>query len=317
MRIVFPDGAACLQDRNDLLPLQKLGVVEFHETQPQNKAELIQRLRDAEAVILDYSVMDAEVLAQCSSLKFVCFLGIGYAKYIDVGAATKKGVTVAYTPGYGSVGVAEYTLGLIFSLTRHIAFAHGSMKQGTWEPGRFQGIELHGKTLGIVGLGPIGSEMSRLAAGIGMHTLGWTRNATPERARHGLTLVSLDELFPASDIVTIHLSHTAQTERLISRALLEKMKPGAFFINTSRAKIVDNEALAELLRQGHIAGAALDVHEEEPVPANYHFATLPNVLITPHIGFNSKDAARNMLRIAIATFDAFLRGEKLYVANPR
>jgi phosphoglycerate dehydrogenase-like enzyme len=94
------------------------------------------------------------------------------------------------------------------------------------------------------------------------------------------------------------------------------MKPGAYFINTSRAKIVDNEALAGLLQQGRIAGAALDVHDEEPVPANYHFATLPNVLITPHIGFNSKDAARNMLRIAIATLDAFSRGEKLYVVAP-
>jgi phosphoglycerate dehydrogenase-like enzyme len=295
--------------------LKRIGTVEFHETQPQSKAELIRRLRDADVVFLDYSVMDAEVLQQCPNLKFVCFFGIGYAKYIDVEAATTRGVTVAYTPGYGAVGVAEYTLGLILSLTRHIASASDSMKHGAWEPARFQGMELHGKILGIVGLGPIGVEMSRVAAGIGMHTLGWTRNATPERATHGMTLVSLVELFTASDIVTIHLSHNAQTERLISRALLEKMKPGAFFINTARAKVVDNQALAELLQQGRIAGAALDVHEEEPVSANYHFATLPNVLITPHIGFNSRDAALNMLRIAYATLDAFLRGEKLHVVN--
>jgi len=316
MHIVLPDGAACLQDLEDLLPLKKIGTVEFHETQPQSKAELIWRLRDADVVFLDYSVMDAEVLQQCPKLKFVCFLGIGYANYIDVAAATKNGVTVAYTPGYGSVGVAEYTLGLILSLTRHIAFAHESMKHGAWEPARFQGMELHGKTLGIVGIGPIGSEMSRLGAGIGMKVLGWTRNATPIRATHGLRLVSLDELFSSSDIVTVHLSYNAQTERLISRALLGRMKPSAFFINTARAKIVDNQALAEMLQQGRIAGAALDVHEEEPVPSNYLFAALPNVLITPHIGFNSKDAAQNMLRIAYTTLEAFLQGEKLHVLNP-
>ncbi|HXZ44168.1 MAG TPA: NAD(P)-dependent oxidoreductase [archaeon] len=316
MHIVFPDGAACLQSREDLLPLEKIGTVQFHETQPQTKAELIRRLRDADLVILDYSVVDAEVLRQCPNLKFICFLGIGYANYIDVAAATERGVTVTYTPGYGAVGVAEYTLGLVLSLTRHIVFAHESMKRGAWEPARFQGMELQGKCLGIVGLGPIGVEMSRLAAGIGMNTLGWTRNAVPERATHGLTLVSLDELFVASDIVSIHLSHTAQTERLISRTLLEKMKPGAFFINTARAKLVDNQALAELLQQGRIAGAALDVHEEEPAPPNYLFVSLPNVLLTPHIGFNSKDAARKMLRIAYATLEAFVRGEKLHVVNP-
>ena len=316
MHIVFPDGAACLQSREDLLPLKQLGTVEFHETLPRDKTELIRRLRDADAVILDYSVVDVEVLQRCPNLKFICFLGIGYAKYIDVAAATKQGVTVAYTPGYGAVGVAEFTLGLILSLTRHIVSAHESMQRGVWEPARFQGMELQGKTLGIVGLGPIGVEMSRLAAGMGMRTLGWTRNAAPERATHGLTLVSLDELFTVSDIVTLHLSHTAQTERLISRALLDKLKPGALFVNTSRARIVDNQALAELLQRQRIAGAALDVHEEEPTPPAYLFASLPNVLLTPHIGFNSKEAARKMLQIACATLDAFVRGERLHVVNP-
>jgi phosphoglycerate dehydrogenase-like enzyme len=107
----------------------------------------------------------------------------------------------------------------------------------------------------------------------------------------------------------------AQTERLISRALLEKMKPTAYFINTSRAKLVDNQALAELLQQGKIAGAALDVHEEEPAPMNYVFASLPNVVATPHIAYNSKEAGENMLRIAYATLEAFLKGEKLHVVN--
>lgn len=316
MHIVFPEGTGCVQKAEDLQPVKELGTVDFYETPPQNKEDLIQRLHDADVVFLDYSIMDAEVIQACARLKFVCFLGIGYANCIDVAAATKHGVTVSYTPGYGATSVAEYTLGLILSLTRHIATSYYSLKHGEWLSAKFQGVDLKGKTLGIVGLGPIGADMVRLGAGIGMHLVGWTRNATPDRARHGLRLVTLEEVFATADVVTIHLSLNAQTERLISRALLEKMKPTAFFINTSRAKIVDNQALAELLQQGRIAGAALDVHEQEPAPMNYLFTALPNVLSTPHIAYNSKEAGQNMLRIAYATLEAFLKGEKLHVVNP-
>jgi len=125
-----------------------------------------------------------------------------------------------------------------------------------------------------------------------MKLLGWTRNAAPERATYGLALVPLEELFSVSDVVTVHLSYTPQTERLVSRDLLSRLKPSALFINTARAKIVDNQALAELLRQGCIAGAALDVHEEEPLPSNYLFAALPNVLLTRTSGSTRKRQRR-------------------------
>jgi D-3-phosphoglycerate dehydrogenase len=317
MHIVFPEGSGCVQSPDDLLPVKKIGTVDFYDKPPQGKPDLIRRLRDADVVFLDYSVMDAEVIAQCPKLKFVCFLGVGYANCIDVEAATTHGVTVAYTPGYGATSVAEYTLGLILSLVRHIAFSYYSLRHGEWDSARFRGIELKGKTLGIVGLGPIGAEMARLGAGVGMRLIGWTRGASPERAQHGLRWVSLEELFSSADVVTVHLAYNAQTEGLISRALLERMQPGAFFVNTSRAKIVDTQALAELLQQERIAGAALDVHEDEPAPMNYRFAALPNVLATPHIGYNSREAGQNMLRIAYATLDAFLKGERLHVVNPR
>jgi phosphoglycerate dehydrogenase-like enzyme len=315
MRIVFPEGSGCVQKPEDLLHVKKLGAVDYFETPPQNKAELIARLQDADVVFLDYSVMDAEVIAACPKLKFVCFFGIGYSNCIDVAAATKHGVTVSYTPGYGATAVAEFTLGLMLSLTRHIAASYYSLKHGEWVSAKFQGGDLKGKTLGIVGLGPIGADLARLGAGIGMSLLGWTRNPSPGRAPSGMRFVALEELVAASDVVSIHLSLNAQTERLISRSLLERMKPTAYFVNTSRAKLVDNEALAELLQQKRIAGAALDVHEEEPSPMNYLFASLPNVLVTPHIAYNSKEAGENMLRIAYATLDAFLKGEKLHVVN--
>jgi phosphoglycerate dehydrogenase-like enzyme len=315
MRIVFPDGAGCVQRDEDLDRLRRIGPVEFHRKPPADRADLVARLRDAEAVFLDYSTLDAEVLGQCPRLRFVCFLGIGYASYVDVAEARRRGIVVTYTPDYGATSVAEYALGMLLALTRHIGAAFASLREGQWKPGRFQGIELKDKTLGIVGLGPIGAEMARLAAGIGMRLVGWTRRPTPDRARHGLALVPLEDLFARADVVSLHLSYTPESHGLVSRALLERMKPGAFFVNTARARIVDNVALAELLQSGRIAGAALDVHEEEPPPADYPFRRLPNVLITPHIGYNTREAGANMLRIAIETLEAHVRGERLHVVS--
>jgi D-3-phosphoglycerate dehydrogenase len=315
-RIVIPEGAEFVQKPEHLDPLRRLGELVVVPGTPRDKADLIARVKDADVVILDYSLMDAEVLAQCPRLRFVAFLGIGYASCIDIEAATRRGVVVSNTPDYGATSVAEHALGLILALTRHIAASYVSLREGRWEPGRFQGMELKGKTLGIVGLGPIGLEMARLGAGVGMALLGWTRRATPDRARHGLTLVAIEELFSRSDVVSLHLSLRPETERLVSRALLGRLQPGAYFVNTARARIVDNVALAELLAAGRIAGAALDVHEDEPVPEAYVFRDLSNVLITPHIGYNTREASLNMLNIAIATVAAHLRGERLHVVNP-
>jgi phosphoglycerate dehydrogenase-like enzyme len=315
VRIVFPDGAGCVQDPSDLEPLRKLGQVDFYDGPPPDRAQLIERLRPAEAVVLDYSEMDAEVLRACERLRFVSFLGIGYNSCIDVAEATRRGVDVAYTPDYGATSVAEHALAMILALTRHIGPAFVSAREGRWEPGRFQGMELRGKTLGIVGLGPIGAELARLGAGLDMRLLGWTRRPSAERARHGVTLSSLEDLFATADVVTLHLAYTPESHGLISRALLERMKPGAWFVNTARARLVDNQALVDLLRGGRLRGAALDVHDTEPPPADDVFRTLPNVLLTPHIGYNTREAASNMLRIAIATVEAFARGERLHVVN--
>lgn len=315
MRIVFPDGAGCVRTPGDLDPLRRLGAVDFYDAIPADRAELIARVRPADAIVLDYSVLDAEVLSRCEHLRFISFLGIGYASCIDVAAATRQGVIIANTPDYGATSVAEHALGMMLALTRHIGAGFASMREGRWEPGRFQGIELRGKALGIVGLGPIGTEMARLGAGIGMSLLGWTRRMAPERARHGLALVALEELFSRADVVSLHLSYTPDSAGIISRALLERMRPGAWFVNTARARLVDNVALADLLRQGRIAGAALDVHDEEPPPRPYPLLDLPNVLATPHIGYNTAEASANMLRISIATVEAFARGERLHVVN--
>lgn len=315
MRIVFPDGAGCVQDQAELEPLRRLGPVDFYDGPPPDKATLIERLRPAEAVVLDYSEMDAEVLRACEKLRFVSFLGIGYASCIDADEATRRGVVIANTPDYGATSVAEHCLGMILAATRHIAQSYVSLREGKWEPGRFVGMQLHGKTLGLVGLGPIGAEVARLGAGLGMRVIAWTRNARPERAVHGLTFVPIEEVFAEADVVSLHLSLRPETQGLVSRALLRRMKPTAWFVNTARAKIVDTAALVELLAARTIAGAAIDVFDEEPVRGELPFRDLPNVLITPHIGYNTREASANMLRISIETVEAFARGERLHVVN--
>src|SRR2546426_4967151 len=237
MRIVFPDGAGCVQHPSELEPLRKLGQVDFYDGPPPDRATLIERLRPAEAVVLDYSEMDAEILRACERLRFISFLGIGYNSCIDVAEATRRGIAVANTPDYGATSVAEHALAMMLALTRHVGHAFLSAREGRWEPGRFQGMELRGKTLGLVGLGPIGMEMARLGAGLGMRLLGWTRRASPERARHGVTLVSLEELFAHSDVVTLHIAYTPQSQGLISRALLERMKPDAWFVKDRKSVV--------------------------------------------------------------------------------
>ena len=315
MRIVFPDGAGCVLDQAELEPLRRLGPVDFHDGPPPDKKTLIERLRPAEAVVLDYSEMDAEVIHACERLRLITFLGIGYASCIDVAEATRRGVAIAYTPDYGATSVAEHCLGMILALTRHIGASFVSFREGRWEPGRFVGTELAGKTLGLVGLGPIGQEMARLGSCLGMRLVAWTRRMSPERAVHGLAFAALEDLFAHADVVSLHLSYRPETHGIISRSLLARMKPTAWFVNTARARLVDNTALADMLASGEIAGAALDVHEEEPPRGEYAFRNLPNVLITPHIGYNTREASANMLRIAIDTVTAYARGERLHVVN--
>jgi D-3-phosphoglycerate dehydrogenase len=316
MRIVIPEGAEFVQKPEHLDPLRRLGELVVVPGAPRDRADLIARVEDADIVILDYSLMDAEVLAACPRLRLIAFLGIGYGSCVDIDAATRQGIVVTNTPDYGATSVAEHALGLVLALTRHVAVSYASLRAGRWEPGRFQGMELRGKTLGIVGLGGIGREMARLGAGIGMQVIGWTRRATPDRAVHGLRLVPLETLMATADVVSLHLILQPETRGLVSRPLLERMAPTAYLVNTARAGIVDSPALLELLRAGRIAGAALDVFDQEPLPPDDPWRELPNVLITPHIGYNTREASLNMLNIAIATIEAYLDGERLHVVNP-
>lgn len=247
-----------------------------------------------DTVINDATYFNEETLKRCSDLKHIVFLGTGAASFVDLAAATKLGIKVSTISGYGDTTVAEHAIGLVFAAARHIGTMHALVRNGGWRP--MQGMELRGKTIGIVGLGGIGGEMARIASGIGLKVVAWNRSPRPD-AR--VPMVSMDELLQQSDIVSLHLGLNDQTRGFLDRAKLQKAKQGVIVVNTARAGVVDEAALIDLLKSGHVGHYATDVFAKEPVDPNEPLLTLDNVTLTAHAGYNTPEAAMTMYRRAI------------------
>jgi D-3-phosphoglycerate dehydrogenase len=233
-------------------------------------------------------------LKRCTGLKHIVFLGTGAASFIDLAAAAKVGIKVSTISGYGDTTVAEHAMGLVFAAARHIGTMHALMQGGGWRP--MQGMELRGKTLGVVGLGGIGREMARIGSGIGLKVVAWNRSPRPDAK---VPMVDIDELLKQSDVVSLHLGLNDQTKGFIDRAKLQKAKKGVIVVNTARAGVVDEPALIELLKSGHVGHYATDVFAKEPVDPNEPLLKLANVTLTSHAGYNTPEAAMTMYRRAI------------------
>jgi len=241
----------------------------------------------------------ARLLEKASRLRVVGRAGVGVDN-VDLEAATRRGVVVMNTPGGSSVTVAELTLAHMLALSRHVAQATASVKSGRWEKKRFQGHELHGKTLGVVGIGNIGSVVVQRCQALGMKVLAYDPFISAEAAaKLGVTLVSLEELWPRADVISLHVPLTEQTRNLVNAATLAKMKKGALLVNCARGGVIDELALAEALRAGHLGGAALDVFEKEPVAPDHPLLQLESFICTPHLGASTEEA-QAAVAIAIA-----------------
>jgi len=243
-----------------------------------------------DTVINDATYFSAPTLEKCTDLKHIVFLGTGAASFVDIAAAQKLGIKVSTISGYGDTTVAEHAMGLVFAAARHIATMHGIVRGGAWRP--MQGMELRGKTLGIVGLGGIGAEMARLGNGIGMKVLAYNRTAKPGT-------VPLDELLAKADIVSLHLGLNDQTRGFLNRERIARTRPGVIIINTARAGVVDEPALLEALRSGHVGHYATDVFGKEPPSPDEPLLKADNVTLTSHAGYNTPEAAMTMYRRAI------------------
>ena len=240
-------------------------------------------------IIRSATQVTAEVLATATDLVVVGRAGIGLDN-VDVEAATTRGVMVVNAPQSNIVSAAEHTMALLLASARNVAQAHAALKAGRWERSRWEGVELADKTLGIVGLGRIGKLVAQRAAGFGMRLIAYDPFVTPDRARQmNVDLVQLDDLVAQSDFITVHLPKTKETKGIIGRDILAKAKPDLRVINVARGGIVDEEALAEAVRSGQIAGAALDVFDVEPCTESPLFE-LDAVVVTPHLGASTREA---------------------------
>ena len=256
----------------------------------------IPRLLDgAEIAVIDHTALPLEVARRCEGLRHVVFLGTGARSYMDPEALGAMGIAVHLIKGYGDTAVAECAIGLLFAAAKGYARMDRGMRAGRWL--RAEGIQLRGKTLGLVGYGGIAAETARLARGIGMRVLAWNR--TP-KAAEGVTFVDLDSLLAQSDAVSLHLLLNDETRGLVSRARLAAMKPGVLLVNTARGALVDEDALVDALRSGHVGHAGLDVFAIEPLPAAHPLTTLDNVTLSAHSAFRTPEANENLVAAAYA-----------------
>jgi D-3-phosphoglycerate dehydrogenase / 2-oxoglutarate reductase len=268
-------------------------------TPDQIKNGLAAELADADALVVRSAVqVDAKLLESAPKLRVIGRAGVGVDN-IDTPAATHRGIVVMNTPGANAVAVAELTLGLMISMARSVPRANATMHAGKWEKKSLQGSELRGKTLGIVGLGRIGLEVARRAASFGMDIIGYDPFVAPVIAReNNVTLVPIDQIFKSSDYLTLHVGLTTQTEGLINQTSIRIMKKGIRIINCARGELIVEQALADAIQSGHVAGAALDVFHQEPLKESPFF-NLDNVILSPHIA-GATDEAQEAIGIQLA-----------------
>jgi D-3-phosphoglycerate dehydrogenase len=300
------------------LDLLRQAGIELDERHGLKGADLQEAIRAADGVIVRSGTrITAELLENPGKLRAVVRAGVGVDN-IDVAAATRRGIVVMNTPGGNTVSTAEHTVTMMMALARHIPAADASTRQGKWERGKFVGTQLAGKTLGVVGLGRIGREVARRAAGLDMKVIGFDPFLAPERASQlGIEAVAgLDQLLPRCDFLTVHTPLTEETRDLIGAPQLAGMKRGARVLNCARGGIINEEALAEALKSGHLAGAALDVFVQEPPTADHPLLKLPNVVITPHLGASTTEAQESVaLEAAQLLIDFLTRGVVGFAVN--
>jgi D-3-phosphoglycerate dehydrogenase len=300
------------------LDLLRQAGIELDERHGLTGAALQEALQAADGVIVRSGTrLTAELLENPGRLRAIVRAGVGVDN-IDVAAATRKGVVVMNTPGGNTVSTAEHTITLLMALARLIPAADASLRQGKWERGKFVGTQLAGKTLGIVGLGRVGKEVARRAAGLDMKVIGFDPVLAPERAAQlGIeTAPDLAALLPRCDFLTVHTPLSPETRDLIGARELSLLRKGARVLNCARGGIINEDALADALRSGHLAGAALDVFVKEPPPTDHPFLTLPNVVLTPHLGASTVEAQASVAREAAQLLVDFLtRGVVQFAVN--
>ena len=315
MNITILDGYALNPGDLHWKPLEALGEVTVYPTTAPE--QVVERCQGADAVFTNKVAFTAEKLEQLPHLKYIGIMATGYDQ-IDLPATKKQGITVTNVAGYSTVAVAQHTFALLLELTNHVGIHASSVAMGEWneENGwcywKKPITEVYEKTFGIIGMGEIGQQVARIATAMGMNVVFYNRSEKPQALGRQ---VDLEELLEVSDIVSLHIPHTPETTHLINAAALHRMKPTAFLVNTARGQLIEDQALAEALKEGRIAGAGLDVLSQEPPESNNPLIVAPNCIITPHNAWGSWASRERLLHEVASNLRSFIHGEKRNVVS--
>lgn len=278
------------------------------------REDVVARIGDAAYILTNKTVLDEAVLEQCPFVRYIGVLATGF-NIVDIEAAARRGIVVTNIPGYGTDTVAQYTLALLLELCHHVGAHAESVRNGDW--GRcpdfcywnFPQVELGGKVMGIIGYGRIGKKTARLAEAFGMKVLVHSGHSVPaDELSENISQASLQELFSRADVISLHCPLTEKTKGIIDKDSIAQMKDGVFLINSSRGPLICEEDLREALIHGKVAGAAVDVLSTEPPASGHPLLDAPNMLITPHIAWASKEARERLMQTAVDNMKAFLEG---------
>ena len=296
--------------------LREIGDVEIHTSNPQTPEELLNRVSGVDGIIniRAFCKFDADFFSNCSALKILSIWGTG-TDHVDLSAAKNANVIVSNTPGVAAVSVAEHTLALMMSAARQIPGNDSSMRAGEWPRGQM--TQLNGKTLGLIGLGAIGQQTARIAAGIGMKLIAWTFHPDDDfAAKVGLEFVDLNTLYERADVVSIHVRQSAETIGMIDAEAFSRMGPNTILVNTARGPILDEKALISALTNGTLAAAGLDVFDQEPLPPDHPLGKLKNVVLSPHNAGITPEVTEAGLLMSVENVAAALSGNPQNMVYP-
>jgi D-3-phosphoglycerate dehydrogenase len=304
MKIVVVDHVYLEEEH--IKKLRSIGDLELFNEPPKTPDELKERIKAADIVMVGWSHLTKDVIDSAEKLRMVSIWATT-CHYADLKAAAERGIAVTHVPGYATEAVAEHAFALLLAAIRKLPLADKHVRKGDFDWRPFGGVELHGKTLGIIGTGSIGCRVAEIAKAFRMQILGYDKYPDAKKAQDiGIKYVDLYTLLKESDFITLHVSLTSETERLIGKKEIEAMKKGVVIVNTSQGRVIDEKALIAALKSGKISFAGLDVFEEEPPAKDNPLFKLDNTVVSPHIGFHTIEAAKRCTDICIDNVVKFL-----------